>query len=482
MMTTPGAPLSASDRRIYQAYDENWRLRLTRVIAPSFGIITLLCLIGLLTFLIVSAHAATAAVSVALPPQMGYFGMGVLLFVVVLYAASAMAAFQGKAQLATLTCSLAILTSLSVTGSIWEFSQGLDPFGLAGYVFLPLGIVLIGLLTTQLFTILATLWINWLTIMFTLMAPRAVAIEPIIQREAALIVFFCIAIEWCFALMLIALRRALTATLKELGDIRIAYEQAKQLDEIKDQFIRSVNHELRNPVMALNGYVKVLRLQLDSLPHERMVAFLDRASRVGDRVVALVKSILDTGQLEQHANELTLEAVNVRAAVLEATELIDPLEGVLAQRELHLRIPDDLAMWCDRVRFQQVMINLLSNAVKYSPADAPITVEATATYPTATAPAMLPFGRSRHRSQTPVVEIAVRDKGLGVPPEQIPLLFQRFMRLPRDIASPVIGNGLGLYLCRQFVEAMGGTIWVESQGVEGRGSTFYVRLPTAPPK
>ncbi len=480
MVAIPGAQLSASEQQIYRSYDENWRLRLTSVIAPLLGIITFLCLVGLLRYLIFSAHRATSAAAAALPPQMGYLGMGVLLFVIALYAVSTIAARQANAQLATITCSLAILIALSVTGSIWEFSQGLDPFGLAAYVFLPLAIVLIGLLTTQLFTVLATLWINWLTIMFTFMAPRSLAIERIIQKEALLIAFFCIMIEWCFAVMLLALRRALTATLKELGDVRVAYEQAKQLDEIKDQFIRSVNHELRNPVMALNGYVKVLRLQLDSLPHERMVIFLDRASRVGDRVVALLKSILDTGQLEQHAAELTLEAVNVRAAVMEAAELIDPLEGAIVQRELHVHVPDDLLMWADRVRFQQVMTNLLSNAVKYSPAGAPITVDATAKSPDAAPHAMALFGGSRRRSQPPVVEIAVHDQGLGIPPEQIPLLFQRFMRLPRDIASPVIGNGLGLFLCRRFVEAMQGTIWVESQGIAGKGSTFYVRLPLPP--
>jgi signal transduction histidine kinase len=75
------------------------------------------------------------------------------------------------------------------------------------------------------------------------------------------------------------------------------------------------------------------------------------------------------------------------------------------------------------------------------------------------------------------VEITVRDWGLGIPPEQIPLLFQRFVRLPRDLASTVIGNGLGLHLCKVCTEAMKGSIWVESSGVEGEGSTFYVRLP-----
>jgi signal transduction histidine kinase len=80
-----------------------------------------------------------------------------------------------------------------------------------------------------------------------------------------------------------------------------------------------------------------------------------------------------------------------------------------------------------------------------------------------------------------MVEIAVRDHGLGIPPDQAPLLFQRFVRLPRDLASATVGNGLGLYLCRELAEAMGGHIRVESIGVEGEGSTFYLRLPVASP-
>jgi signal transduction histidine kinase len=79
-----------------------------------------------------------------------------------------------------------------------------------------------------------------------------------------------------------------------------------------------------------------------------------------------------------------------------------------------------------------------------------------------------------------VGEIAVRDCGHGIPPEQLPLLFNRFARLPRDLASPVSGSGLGLYLCREFAEAMGGSIRAESTGVEGEGSTFRLYLPLPP--
>jgi signal transduction histidine kinase len=76
-----------------------------------------------------------------------------------------------------------------------------------------------------------------------------------------------------------------------------------------------------------------------------------------------------------------------------------------------------------------------------------------------------------------MVEFVVRDYGEGIPPDQIPLLFNRFVRLPRDLASSISGNGLGLYLCRLYTEAMGGRIWVKSSGVEGEGSIFYLLLP-----
>jgi signal transduction histidine kinase len=137
---------------------------------------------------------------------------------------------------------------------------------------------------------------------------------------------------------------------------------------------------------------------------------------------------------------------------------------------------------------RQIFTNLLSNAVKYSMPGTPI--EVSARIWDAKEQGLLHALHSANRSARTastggqggdeMVEISVRDHGLGIPSEQIPLLFNRFVRLPRDMASSIPGNGLGLFLCQAYAEAMDGKMWVESTGVEGEGSTFHLCLPKPP--
>ncbi|MGO8946952.1 MAG: sensor histidine kinase [Ktedonobacterales bacterium] len=160
--------------------------------------------------------------------------------------------------------------------------------------------------------------------------------------------------------------------------------------------------------------------------------------------------------------------------VVATTELLDPREAGDRERELHIDIPEELAVFADLDHVRQVILNLLSNASKYSAAGTAIEISAHVLPPRSAK------GRSGKNTAAEMVEIAVRDHGLGIPPDQIPLLFQRFVRLERDLASSVSGTGLGLAICRSYIEAMGGTIWVESTGVPGEGSTFFFTLPRAP--
>jgi signal transduction histidine kinase len=134
---------------------------------------------------------------------------------------------------------------------------------------------------------------------------------------------------------------------------------------------------------------------------------------------------------------------------------------------IHLDIPESLALWADPQYLRQVLRNLLSNAFKYTPRQTNIVISAA-----------LEEGKGQGASD--MVRLCVKDAGMGIPPAEIPLLFEKFVRLQRDMSGSKQGTGLGLYISKQVVEAMGGRIWVESTGVPGQGSCFCFTLPHAP--
>jgi signal transduction histidine kinase len=292
------------------------------------------------------------------------------------------------------------------------------------------------------------------------------------------------AIETIAVLVIVLIVSRQILTFRELVDAHVANKRARELHALKDQFITNVNHELRTPLMALNGYVKLLQARHATLSLERQEQLIERAARAGDDVVALVTSILNAQSLDQGADATTLEPVDLAGAVVSAVGLIDPRdidlrEGDLVERELRLHIPRGLAVLGDSMRVRQILINLLSNAIKYSPAGSPVEIAAHVTTEMTRPPQGVKGRRGKRHLGRPMVEMTIRDYGLGIPPEQMELLFHRFVRLPRDLASAISGNGLGLSLCRTLTVAMGGRIWVESTGVEGAGSTFHVLLPQA---
>ncbi len=241
------------------------------------------------------------------------------------------------------------------------------------------------------------------------------------------------------------------------------YTEVAQVDELKDLFITSVNHELRNPMMVLQGYITLLRDSFGTLPPARQLELINRAYQSGNRTLALINSILEIQRLDVLPKDYTPAPVNVRQALDAAIQLVNPREGDLSRRAIHVSIPPDLHALGEPIRVQQILANLLSNAAKYSPAESPIEVSARMVLGDAGA-------KPAH------VEIAVRDYGLGIPPEQAGLLFRRFVRLPRDLASNVIGNGLGLHLCKTLAEALGGSLRFESSGIAGEGTTFILTL------
>jgi len=237
--------------------------------------------------------------------------------------------------------------------------------------------------------------------------------------------------------------------------LRLANERQKELDRLKDQFIVTASHELRTPLTAVQGYIELLSEHGQELPPEVSTAFISKARRGCNELVLMVENIMDASRVEIDAEKVQLSPVALAEAVEHVVEILE----VVVEREkrsIHMNVPTDLLVIANDLRLRQILLNLVSNAIKYSSAGASVDITC--------------------HQEDQKVTICIRDLGLGVPLEYQSYLFERFVRLERDMNSPVRGAGLGLYISRQLVEAMGGRIWVESTGVPGEGSIFAFTL------
>ncbi len=245
--------------------------------------------------------------------------------------------------------------------------------------------------------------------------------------------------------------------------LRSAHQRLQELDQFKDQFMATASHELRTPLTAVQGYIELIVQYEDMLPPEQRKEFLLKAQRSCNELVVLLQNVMDASQLEIEGRMRPshIEAIRVQEMLDSVITLIEP-HLTKEQREVRLAVPSQLAVYADAGRLRQVLLNLSINALKYSSPSTPITFSAYATFDSA-------------RS----VIMKVADKGKGIPPREQAHLFERFVRLESDINSSVRGSGLGLYISRRLVETMEGKIWIESSGIPGEGSTFYIQLPLA---
>jgi signal transduction histidine kinase len=243
--------------------------------------------------------------------------------------------------------------------------------------------------------------------------------------------------------------------------LQTAHQRLRELDHLKDQFLMTASHELRTPLTAVQGYIELLAEFHDILPADQRWECLQKARRSCNELVLLLNHVMDVGRLEVEAglNSAHRERVSVQDMVQSVVNLIEP-QVTHEQREVHRHIPPHLCVQADTGRLRQVLLNLSTNALKYSPQGTPITFSA----------------RAATDSPSEAV-ISVTDKGKGIAPQDQARVFQRFVRLERDMNSPIRGSGLGLYISQRLIEAMGGKIWIESKGIAGEGTTFHIQLP-----
>jgi signal transduction histidine kinase len=242
------------------------------------------------------------------------------------------------------------------------------------------------------------------------------------------------------------------------AELRVAYQRQKELDRLKDQFIMTASHELRTPLTAVQGYIELLDTYNHKLPSDRRAEFIAKAHRGCDELALMVENIMDASRVQVDAENITLRQVPLAESVRHITEI---LEGLTSRehRSINVDIPADAYVIADELRLRQVLLNLVSNALKYSPAGTDVNIAS--------------------RTDDENVMVSIRDRGLGVPQKDQERLFERFVRLERDMNSSIRGAGLGLYISKQLIEAMGGHIWMESTGKEGEGSVFVFTLKCA---
>jgi PAS domain S-box-containing protein len=262
---------------------------------------------------------------------------------------------------------------------------------------------------------------------------------------------------------------------KEIGLLKtfadqavIAIQNAKLFREIQDKshqleianqhksaFLANMSHELRTPLNAVIGFSEMLNARYFGELTEKQAEYVNDIHGSGKHLLSLINDILDLSKIEAGRMELEAAEFDLRAALENAITLVRER----AQRGgVALRLDCDPGLSAfrgDERKVKQVVLNLLSNAVKFTPRGGTVDVAAT--------------------RADGAVEVAVRDTGVGIAPEDQEAIFEAFRQVGTDVTRKREGTGLGLALTRRFVELHGGTIRVAS--AVGKGSTFTVRLP-----
>lgn len=242
--------------------------------------------------------------------------------------------------------------------------------------------------------------------------------------------------------------------LKERAEkLERAYNELKELDRLKSEFVQNVSHELRTPLTFVKAYVELL---LDGTLGE-----LNQRQREGLEIVAertntltrLVRDIIALQQIERESLHLsTVNLGEIAQMALLGAEVTARQAGIVLKAD----IPPDLPLVPgDRDRLNQVFDNLLGNAIKFSPDGGEVTI--------------------RVWDAGDVVEASISDNGIGIPAGELEKIFERFYQVDGSTTRRFGGTGLGLAIVKRIVEAHGGRVWAESE--QGRGSTFFFTLP-----
>ncbi len=249
--------------------------------------------------------------------------------------------------------------------------------------------------------------------------------------------------------------RLLRENARQREELMLAKERAEQASEAKSRFLATMSHEIRTPMNVVTGLATVLAKSPLNDDQKKIVETLRTNA---DLLLKLINDLLDISRIED--DRIALESIRYEPAeILKDIHLM--FEPDAGRKNLRLVLDDrtngDVLMG-DRTRLQQILMNLVSNALKFTD-EGEIVISAET---------------QAHGDDSVTLNLSVRDTGIGIPAEKLPLIFDKFTQADETITRRFGGSGLGLSIARSLVELMGGAIRVESQ--QGRGSMFKVTL------
>jgi len=249
---------------------------------------------------------------------------------------------------------------------------------------------------------------------------------------------------------------------KEVGVVAILTDvtEMRNIDKMKSTFVAMASHELRTPLTAIKGFSSTLLdgVDYDMYGKDEQKEFLGIVVSECDRLRRLIDDLLNTSRIEVGAS---------LQPSYSAFELLPQLEKAVAVQQqasgrhrvglkVHNPLPETIIG--DQDKIDQILTNLLNNAIKYSPNGGDVTVHA--------------------KNEGDTILIGVQDQGMGIPKDHLTKVFERFHRIDNEDNRKIYGTGLGLYLVKHLVEQVHlGEIWAESDGIPGKGTTFWFRMP-----